>query len=337
MAYRARSTGRIAKHRLGFTLVELLVVIAIIGVLISLLLPAVQSAREAARRAQCSNNLKQLGLAMHNHHAAHRSFPYGQNYRLGILSAAEKDRSCWFQQILSYVEQTALFDAYRNRLADGGDTQWTPGRWSAIPTFMCPSDPASPKVVTAGWSESPGGEPESSQGFNGNVVICSGSTVFNPSDDPNGERRNGLFYAKSATRIEDIRDGSSNTIMAGELVLVPDIMAGIPQVGGDVQGQQQHDLRGRYWNVHQGTTLFSTLYPPNSNVGDRGTWCIDRPQAPCQTRAADNLNNSLRSYHPGGVNAAMADGSVHFISESIDAEVYRALGTRAGGELPLPF
>ena len=312
-------------------------VIAIIGILIALLLPAVQSAREAARRMQCANNLKQLGLAMHNHHAAHGALPYGQNCALGVISNSQKDRSCWFQQILPYVEQTSLFEAYREHLADGGSVWWTPGRWTAIPTFTCPSDPANPKIITAGWSQSPGGEPENSQGFSGNLVACAGATVFNPAEDRVGKQRDGLFFAESRVRMEDVRDGSSNTIMAGELVLVPDIMAGIAQPGGDVAGQQQHDNRGRYWNVHQGTTLFSTLYPPNGTVGDRGTWCIDHPQAPCQTLAADNLNNSLRSYHPGGVNAAMADGSVHFISESVDVEVYRALGTRAGNEPPLPF
>ena len=100
---------------------------------------------------------------------------------------------------------------------------------------MCPSDSANPKVVTSGWSESPGGEPENSQGFSGNYVGCCGSTVFNPPEDPDGKNLNGIFYAESLTRIADIRDGTSNTLLAGELVLVQDLMAGVAQPGGDLQ------------------------------------------------------------------------------------------------------
>jgi prepilin-type N-terminal cleavage/methylation domain-containing protein/prepilin-type processing-associated H-X9-DG protein len=320
-----------ANGPMGFTLVELLVVIAIIGILIALLLPAVQAAREAARRAQCSNNLKQVGLALHNFHAARRQFPYGQKYKLGIGSNSWKDRDCWFQWILPYVEQQALWDSYRANLEAGGSVWWTPNRWTALPTFMCPSDPANPKILTSGWSESPGGQPDNSQGFSGNYSAECCSTVFNPSEDPEGKDRDGIFYAGSQTRIGDIKDGSSNTLLAGEIILVTDVMAG-EQIGGGESANQHHDNRGRYWNVHQGTTLFSTLYPPNTTVGDRCNWCINKRQAPCQSLGSDNLVFSLRSYHPGGVNVVLADGSVRFLSDSVDAVLYRALGTREGGE-----
>jgi len=189
---------------------------------------------------------------------------------------------------------------------------------------MCPSDPAGPKVVTSGWSESPGGEPENSQGFSGNYVCCAGSTIFNPTDDPDGKDLGGIFYAESHTRIADVLDGTTNTLLAGELIIVPD----------PVPSMWHIDHRGRYWNVHQGNTLFSTLYPPNTPVGDRSTWCIDTPpKAPCQSNGIDNVVQSLRSYHPGGVNAIMADGSVHFISDHVNLLMYQAMGTRAEGEL----
>ncbi len=317
----------------GFTLVELLVVIAIIGILVALLLPAVQAAREAARRMQCSNNLKQLGLAMHNFHAGQGQLPPGQNYQLGIISNSNKDKFCWFQEMLPFVEQQALYDKYKAHVASGGEVWWTPDRWTSIPTFMCPSDGANPKIVTGGWSQSPGGEPENSQGWSGNLVVLAGSTVFNPTSDTNGENLDGLFFAKSAVRIDDIRDGSTNTLLGGEIIIVRDIGVG-QQISGGNSVTQKHDNRGRYWNVHQGTTLFSTLYPPNTSVGDRGTWCVDTEQAPCQSLGTDNLVQSLRSYHPGGVNAVLADGSVHFISDYIDAQTYKNYGTRAGGEVP---
>jgi prepilin-type N-terminal cleavage/methylation domain-containing protein/prepilin-type processing-associated H-X9-DG protein len=315
----------------GFTLIELLVVIAIIGILIALLLPAVQSAREAARRMQCSNNLKQVALALHNFHDTEEQFPVGQTYMLTVVNNSYKDKATWFQSVLPHIEQGALYDAFRSHIDSGGSTWWTPGRWQAIDSFMCPSDPANPKIITAGWSESPGGEPENSQGFSGSVVACSGNTIYNPTEDPQGKDRNGIFFADSDVSMADITDGTSKTLLLGEIILVPDRIAGIAQPGGDVAGSQKHDNRGRYWNAHQGSTLFSTLYTPNTSVADRATWCIDTDMAPC-FNSSNNLNQSLRSYHPGMVNAAMADGSVQSISENIDAEVYRALGTRAGKE-----
>ena len=330
-AWRLRANG-------AFTLVELLVVIAIIGILIALLLPAVQAAREAARRTQCINNLKQVALGMHNFHSSEGRFPTGDTHSFSQLSLDNIDRAGWFQFLLPHVEQQPLYDSWQDHLADTSlaedrnGTWWTPGRGEPIAMFVCPSDPAGPKTVTAGWSESPGGQPDNSQGFSGNYVACAGSTVFNPAGDDDGLNRNGIFYAKSRTRVADIRDGTSNTLLIGELILVRDVVGDEAASGGNTENQK-HDTRGRYWNPHQGSALFSTKYPPNTPVGDRNRWCIDQPYAPCTGLGSDNLVLSLRSHHPGGVNVALADGSVHFLSESIDPLVYAGLGTRSEGEL----
>ncbi len=329
----------------GFTLVELLVVIAIIGVLVALLLPAVQSAREAARRTQCSNNIKQAALALHNYLSAQKSLPAGQSPHIGVISNSFTDKSGWLLHTLPYFEQQQLYDTWKRHvdtpIADPignprgfGGSWWTPGRWTVIPSLVCPSDPVSPKTITAGWSQSPGGSPETSQGFSGNVVACAGTTYFDSGRRADGEqvRRDGtnldgIFYGKSDTGFNEVTDGTSNTLLLGELILVEDDSAG--QVSG---GGGAIDQRGRYWNVHQGNALFSTQEPPNTSRADRSTWCLHTvTEAPCFTTAS-TLANYLRSYHPGGVNASTADGAVHFITNEIDPIMYRALGSRDGGE-----
>ena len=132
-------------------------------------------------------------------------------------------------------------------------------------------------------------------------------------------------------RIAKITDGTSHTLLIGELVLVRDTGVGEQTSGGN-SAKQKHDLRGRYWNTHQGNSLFSTRYPPNSTVGDRLTWCIEAPRAPCQSLGADNLVISLRSHHEGGAHAARADGSARFLGNFVDLQVYRSMGTRNQAE-----
>ena len=320
-----------AVRRMAFTLVELLVVIAIIGILVAILLPAVQAAREASRRSQCLSNTKQVALAMLMFEAAREHVPFGQNADLVIVPNSHKSKQNWFQEVLPYLEQVSLRQVFDAHIAAGGESWRTPQRWQAIAAFMCPSDPANPKQVTGGWSQSPGGDLENSQGWHGNFVACAGSTVFNPRRDRFGRNLDGIFFANSNTRLAEITDGTSNTLLLGELVLVHDQGVGQQTSGGD-SATQRHDLRGRYWNTHQGNSLFSTLYPPNSSVGDRLTWCIEEIQAPCQSLGTDNSVISLRSYHPGGVHAARADGSANFVSDFVDVVVYRALGTRGLGE-----
>jgi prepilin-type processing-associated H-X9-DG protein len=237
------------------------------------------------------------------------------------------NRGGWWQMILPYVEQNNLYQvlyAYttapafaksefymtysvNNNPAQASD----PGRNTIVPMFMCPSDPANPKATTVAGNE---------QGFHGNYVLCAGSTVFNPSTSPDGSNLNGMFYPFSKTRITSIADGTSNTLMGSELILVKDT--------------NLHDIRGRYYNSWQGNVLFSTLFPPNTSAPDKSNYCIALlPVAPC-TLTATAVVQSARSYHTGGVNALLADGSVHFISNAVDPTTYLALGTIAGGEVP---
>jgi len=311
------------RKRRGFTLIELLVVIAIIAILIGLLLPAVQKVREAAARAQCQNNFKQFGLAMHNYHDANKRFPQGQhNYiatDLNPQTESSWNRACWWHDILPYIEQDNLYKlihAYMNStpkppyitfaVNNAGGARSEPGRNSVVSVSTCPSDPNGPKNKTVGGNE---------QGFHGNYVACGGSNFFNPAGDTLGANLNGMFYPQSQTKMTSVSDGTSNTLMIGEIIVSPDTGA--------------HDLRGRYYNSWQGNVLFSTLYPPNTTVGDRSSYCNNRLEAPCQGLSASNVIQSARSGHSGGVNVGMADGSVRFISNNVNLATYNALGTRA--------
>jgi prepilin-type N-terminal cleavage/methylation domain-containing protein len=307
----------VAPQRRAFTLVELLVVIAIIGVLISLLLPAVQRAREATNRVKCQNNLKQVGLALHNYHDANDCFPPGKFPPMSTIDAGNDfDRRTWMPKILPYIEQQQLYneeEAFHTPSPPEMTWQGCPDRWVPIATLMCPSDPANPKNITFGATT-----PETSQSIHGNYVLCAGSDYFDPPYSLDGGHLNGTFYWQSHTRIAEITDGLSNTLFGGELIVVPD--------------RTTHDIRGRYYNdAHNGSAQFSTLYPPNTPVPDRSMWCNPIPQAPCQLGNTDRVQ-SQRSYHPGLVNSLLGDGSVRSIRDGVTLSVYQSLGTRAGNE-----
>ncbi|GAA4425745.1 DUF1559 domain-containing protein [Bremerella cremea] len=329
-----------AQTKTGFTLVELLVVIAIIGVLIALLLPAVQQAREAARRMQCTNHLKQLGLALHNYHDTHGNFPYG--YRLGKIG----NRDCWFQRLLPFVEQSALQEVYetciRTPTASGGNLdssgysyvytvpatfQGGPLGSAVIDTFTCPSEPENPAFCRGSQV--------------GNYVLCNGSDFFKRTNAVPISTK-GMFFRESSVGFNDLIDGSSNTVMGSEAI-----------IRGGNRPNHVYDA-GAYWQgSNHGEGFFSTQQSPNTSLPDlivrsdtnnnectSGEW--DKI-APCEDVGYDDGNssggyrNSARSYHPGGVNTVLGDGSVRFVPETIDLGTWRALGTVNNGEVPGDF
>jgi len=305
----------------AFTLVELLVVIAIIGVLVALLLPAVQTARESARRTQCSNNLKQLGVGLTQYADSHR----------GALPAGSYAccSGTWQIGLLPYVEQKALFDQYKSygQLNSGGEIDTVNGRYSSgtnvnvtsqlIKVYTCPSDN---KVAPRGTIT-----------FH-NYVANHGNTALGRKS-PYGVRTNGQannfgkapFIAVSNSnqtpqvmRVSDITDGLSSTMAFSETI----------------KGQLG-DLRGFGW--WQGGSHFEAYLAPNSNqpdVTEQDPYCVNqRPNPPCSgptTAAPEGI--AARSRHPGGVNVTMCDGSVRFMSDNVNLDTWRFLSTADGRE-----
>lgn len=360
-----------ASRRSGFTLVELLVVIAIIGVLVGLLLPAVQAAREAARRMQCSNNLKQFGIALHNYHDTQNAFPprrggTGNGLGNGARFDGNYDRKSAFIPLLGFMEQQPLaemvanggvVDTNGNMIAPGGpagwygNANWVP--WSTqIDAVLCPSD------------TNPGGGAQA----NNSYAFSMGDTMINHNSSTYNHR--GLFGGSQQTRrFRDIIDGTSNTIAMSERAWagnygwrvangepIKGLTAREPNVntspiaclglatGSRVFGVQIKSRFGEVWTDGQAERVgFNTILGPN--------------QLSCVNDANGNADSNggvlnASSNHSGGVMSVFADGSVHFISDSIDTGntslpfvtggpspygVWGALGSLAGGEVVSDF
>lgn len=309
-----------SSHR-AFTLIELLVVIAIIAILIALLLPAVQQAREAARRTQCRNGLKQVGLAMHNYHDAFSTFPPG-GIGFNLWSADPSvghpaNRICWMQMLLPYLDQGPLYNTiapYMDGKNGTPQASWYwPGIKTVIPTLMCPSDPAGPKLNTY----------STPLGFQGNYLAVAATTHFQVG---NGMNLDGMFFQQSRIRTRDLIDGSTNTLMLGEIVLQPDLST-------SALGLNDNDWRGLYWDNYGGTVYISTQFPPNTDQPDALISCVSKTISPCIAVANGSGNSILyaRSYHTGGAHGTLADGSVRFISSNVSQLTFQRLGSRADG------
>jgi prepilin-type N-terminal cleavage/methylation domain-containing protein/prepilin-type processing-associated H-X9-DG protein len=361
------SSSRSVKR--GFTLVELLVVIAIIGILIALLLPAVQAAREAARRSQCTNNMKQLGLGLQNYHDINRALPirqggtncYGSPYTNGNCIRASA-----FVGLLPFVEQQAAYDVIR---AGGyGAPSYGPATnilwygWEfQVPGFVCPSDTR--QVPSPVPNPAIGG---SSQFGEHNYAFSQGDTIT-----ANGQSttNRGLFPYGTSVRLNQITDGLSNTIAMSERVRVNFGAGASPNASVKYGDATVSFITGTYPQASPGQCLAvangANYATPSQVNGLFGTmWCdgpvrrvgfttVLPPNAPSCVSSDNNGNYngsgvlSPSSNHPGGVNGVMADGSVRFISESINTGnlgasevasgpspygVWGAMGTKDGGE-----
>jgi prepilin-type N-terminal cleavage/methylation domain-containing protein/prepilin-type processing-associated H-X9-DG protein len=331
---REASTVRKSRSRRGFTLIELLVVIAIIAVLIALLLPAVQAAREAARRSQCVNNLKQLGLAMHNYHDTIGTFPIGamgvrspKGYTLGTTT---NNRRTWAFMILPYLEQGTIFHAINFSLPfnpPAGAANNTVSE-TLIASFLCPSDSNTNQIdqnnrregnYLVNW-----GNASWYQDTNSSFNPLSGTTnnPFTPSTP--------VFFGGApfgldkSIGIQNITDGTSNTLLMAEVVI------------GLTQGSTGYEHRGDIYNDDYNCAQFEAYTPPNSKFPDyiQGSYCqypfANNP--PCKT-VSNPYFNTARSRHPGGVNALLADGSVKFFKDSINVITWRAVATTSGSEI----
>lgn len=304
----------------AFTLVELLVVIAIIAMLVTLLLPAVQAAREAARRASCLNNLRQVGLGLLNYESATGSFPFGSDYPTSTTT--------WAALILPYIEAQAHYDMFDfNRpMRDPANRA---GRITPVESYMCVSDPTSGNPILTRRGDSPSHNPPDSTMLS--YPASMGPThpdncPFCPNNRPSAENwccqgcnfgtfgagcgmNDGSFSGmfgrfKKSILLKRVSDGLSHTVMAGETIpshyvwngaFVPNFP--VSSMSIPINTMEQDNLR------HGGHTLI--------------LWAI---------------TSGYKSYHPGGANFVMGDGSVHFFSDSIDHQTYAALGTRAGNE-----
>ncbi len=301
----------------GFTLVELLVVIAIIGILIALLLPAVQAAREAARRSQCSNNLKQIGIGLQNYHDAHKKLPFGSSYNPNVTGN-------WCAFLLPFIEEQNSYNLFNFNvpLYAAGNAN---AALSIVTTYICPTDPQSaspilnnrmeigfnnPANVLGLWypasmgptqpDDCPFCPTDSPSSTNYCCQGCSFGTFSFCPNDPGPGNSAGMFgrYQRSFS-FREVTDGLTHTFMVGETI--PGHCA---------------------WNgaFNSNFPVLPTTIPLNTLVSDNGT--------------GGNYPTTcgFKSFHSGGANFVMGDGSVHFIDDSIDYRLYNQLGTRAGGE-----
>ena len=326
MERRERSHQKCRGNLAAFTLVELLVVIAIIGILVSLLLPAVQSARAAARKIQCTNQIRQIAIALHNYHSSHSKFPAGwHGDRTEIENGETLPGWGWMSRTLPYVEENALYDQIdlqRNLL----EPQFAIVRAASFSGQICPSSPQDSTEFRLDTNESPQGYATLGRshyvGSIGSAVSmdrmsdgtrCPSQTLLNIGD----QKINGVFYRNSRTRLEQITDGTSKTVLVGErskgwLESETGIEGEFHSTwAGVISGSQYTGWRVLGW----------TGEPPNNDPGG-------------SSEAHFHGYAQFNSSHMGGVVIhAFADASIHAISEEVDHEIFAALGSVRGHEV----
>ncbi|WP_153558587.1 DUF1559 domain-containing protein [Roseimaritima sediminicola] len=360
MMFREReSRCRGAGRRSAFTLVELLVVIAIIGVLVGLLLPAVQSAREAARRMKCQNNMKQLGLAMQNHMDVHGSFPpgyvcydeSGNRYKTGGWQHGQNELGWhWLALLFPYMEQGAMWERVKEceQRRTNSHTQnpcddceyhgpHHTGRDQLGEFVSCPTATntdvqfsdgsyglealAKGNNYAACWGSGNMLSWESNQTLGAFGTYYTHQNKIVRSLGGSGDR----FQNKNGMGAQDFIDGMSNTMALSEILST----------------STRRDIRGVWMSPAMGGTIFSAFLGPNSPENDVIAACDENystgagPNMVCtEERSTPDVYAAARSLHPGGVNTLRADGSVHFVSETVDrVNVWQALATAQGGEV----
>ena len=322
-------------RRRGFTLIELLVVIAIIAILVALLLPAVQQAREAARRSQCKGNLKQIGIGLHNYHDVYSRLPPGTVRRTyGGAQSWKTTNISWAARILGNMDNSALYDEIDwniERGRDGTNNQYPDGspgpRRQRIPVYRCPSDPGTGRwakfVDGSGTVRS--GSPPNAGYASGNYMACQGNQTQR--GVPNSKNRpiSGLFGLNSSVRFRDITDGTSNVLAVSEAVI------GFPRRQINPAGATGQEVcptsgapdtnsgrqRGFSWFYGELalTTYFTTRVAPNSESYD------------CSANSQWSMYAS-RSPHVGSVHSLLADGAVKQISDNVDLATWQNMGDK---------
>jgi prepilin-type N-terminal cleavage/methylation domain-containing protein/prepilin-type processing-associated H-X9-DG protein len=317
-----------ADLRRGFTLIELLVVIAIIAILIGLLLPAVQKVREAAARTKCANNLKQWGLAMHGYHDANKNFP--------PFSTSTPNRQTWAPCAMPYLEQANLVAKY-NLSQDWYSANNLPVTQIPLPVFSCPSDRQNAMWLDQSGYISARGNYVACYGnltFGSNTAIGTGRGIFGCATITNAA---GNQFTPYYTRITQISDGTSNTILMSEVIVSKQDNN---QNGGGTW--QNGDFRGHIWHdaymasPSHCPNIFMTINGPNSSVPDNalcGIASAPDPLMPCADSGTTTRVNTARSRHPGGVNVVMADGSLRFVANSIKLSAWNAMGSMDAGDI----
>lgn len=312
---------RIRNRRPGFTLIELLVVIAIIATLVSLLLPAVQRAREAANRSSCQNNLKQLGLAMHNYHDSFKSFPPGWVDQVGPGGS----NWGWATYLLPQMEQGNLYKSLNvgnvNMMQAMNDATMLPLMRTPLSLYRCPSDTA-PNVNTLHTMAGPAG---TEQLTTSNYIGSTGGLDYGFGTNANGSpvQLTGVFGQNSSVEIKDITDGTSNTIAVGERSWV---QATQPSGNAQCNAAVLFGISG------------GNGYLPNRALGN-GFFGINQTGSFGGAGSGDSCSHAFNSLHDGGTQFLFADGSVHFLSENLQRDqqgqggsfVYQNLLNRADG------